>query len=243
MLYDSALDERMTWAAGFFREADDNGNIQDDGGYSVTGRVTGLPLYADDGASLVHVGASYSYRDTTRDTSEGGLDADAARFRSRPEAHLFDRFVDTGNFASDRVDLVGLEGAWVEGPLSVQGEYMFANADVSSDGNFDGYYVQASYFLTGEHRKYKPSAGAFSRVKPKNNFGLKDGLGAWEVALRYSSLDLDDGEIAGGELDSVTAGLNWYLNPNMRIMWNYIHAQKDGVGDADMVLMRWQVDF
>jgi phosphate-selective porin OprO/OprP len=243
MLYDSALDERMTWAAGFFREADDNGNIEDDGGYSVTGRVTGLPLYADDGASLVHVGASYSYRDTTRDTSDGGLDADAARFRSRPEAHLFDRFVDTGNFASDRVDLVGLEGAWVEGPLSVQGEYMFANADVSSDGNFDGYYVQASYFLTGEHRKYKPSAGAFSRVKPKNNFGLKDGLGAWEVALRYSSLDLDDGEIAGGELDSVTAGLNWYLNPNMRIMWNYIHAQKDGVGDADMVLMRWQVDF
>jgi phosphate-selective porin OprO/OprP len=191
-------------------------------------------VYADDGASLVHVGASYSSRDTTDDTQ---------RYRSRPEAHLFDRFVDTDDFASDHAELVGLEAAWVAGPLSLQGEYIFANADASSTGNFDGYYAQISYFLTGEHRKYKPSSGAFSRVKPKKNWGWNKGPGAWEVAVRYSSVDLDDSSVSGGELDDVTVGLNWYLNPNTRLMWNYVHADKEGVGDADIFLARLQIDF
>lgn len=241
MLYDTAFDERMTWAAGVFKNVDGFGDDkdEDDGGYSVTARVTALPIYEDEGASLLHVGASYSSRDTAYDSDVGG---DAARFRSRPEAHLFDRFVDTGDFASDHMDLYGLEGAWVSGPLSIQGEYTFADVDASSDVSFDGYYVQASYFLTGEHRKYKPSAGAFSRVKPNKNFG-SGGWGAWEVAARYSSVDLSDSGISGGELDNITAGLNWYLNPNTRLMWNYVRADKDDVGKANMLLMRLQIDF
>jgi len=113
----------------------------------------------------------------------------------------------------------------------------------SSSADLHGYYIQTSYFLTGEHRKYKPSAGSFSRVKPKENFSFGGGLGAWEVGLRYSGLDLDDGSISGGELDTITAGLNWHLNPNTRIMWNYVHADKDDVGEADMLLARLQIDF
>ena len=140
-------------------------------------------------------------------------------------------------------DLVGLEAAYVSSPFSVQGEYIFANADVASSANFRGYYAQASYFLTGEHRNYKPSEGAFSRVKPKENFKSGGGPGAWEVALRYSGLDLDDNSITGGKLNDLTAGLNWYLNPNTRVMWNYVHADKDHVGNADMLMMRLQVEF
>ncbi|UCG59420.1 MAG: hypothetical protein JSU70_07885 [Phycisphaerales bacterium] len=236
MLYGSALaasPPRMTWAAGVFRDTDDYGEGQADGAYNFTGRLTFLPRNENDGASLVHVGASYSHR-------SGG----PRRFRSRPEAHLFDRFVDTGTFASTSADLVGLEAAWVAGPLSIQGEYVFANAEVASQANFDGYYIQASYFLTGEHRKYKPSAGAFDRVKPKENFGFsKGGRGAWEIAARYSALDLNDSPTPGGKLSNITAGLNWHLNPNMRMMWNYVHADKDAVGNADILMMRLQIDF
>lgn len=236
MLHSSAFEDRMTWAAGVFRDTDDYGEDVDDGGYNVTGRVTVLPIYEDKGASLLHLGAAYSYRNPD----------DALRYRERPEAHLTSRFVDTGTFASDRVDLWGLEAAWVSGPLSVQAEYIRTDADrtgAGSDVDFDGYYVQASYFLTGEHRNYKASSGAFSRVKPKNNFRLGGSPGAWEVALRYSELDLDDKDITGGRLENMTAGLNWHLNPNMRIMWNYVHADKEHVGEADMLLMRLQVDF
>jgi phosphate-selective porin OprO/OprP len=229
----AASDPRMTWAVGVFRDTDDYGENVDDGGYNITGRVTALPIYQDGGAHLLHVGAAYSYRNPD----------DAVRYRQTPEAHLTDRFVDTGTFASDQVDLFGLEAAWVSGPLSVQSEYVSANADVASSADFDGYYVQASYFLTGEHRNYKTSEAAFDRVKPKENYSFSRSPGAWEVAARYSELDLDDGNIGGGKLKNITAGLNWYLNPNTKIMWNYVHAHKDDVGDADLFMVRLQFDF
>lgn len=235
MLHHVASDERMTAAVGLFRDTDDYGDSTDDGGYNVTGRITALPIYENKGASLLHLGAAYSYRNPD----------DSLQYHQRPEAHLADYFVDTGIFTSDQVDLLDLEAAWVNGPLSVQGEYMRADADImgGSDVMFDGYYVQASYFLTGEHRNYKTSEAAFSRIKPRKNYSYKGGCGAWEVATRYSELDLNDGGINGGELDNITAGLNWYLNPNTRIMWDYVHADKDRIGQADMFMMRLQFDF
>ncbi|RMF25515.1 MAG: porin, partial [Deltaproteobacteria bacterium] len=155
--------------------------------------------------------------------------------------------VDTGSIAADAVDLFGAEAAVVLGSASLQGEYMHAAVDASSGSSpdFAGYYVQASYFLTGERRPYKRSHGAFGRVKPRRNFLGKEGRGpgAVELAVRYSSLDLSDAAVAGGELDDVTAGVNWYLNPNTRVMANYVHADLDAAGEADVFQMRFQIDF
>jgi phosphate-selective porin OprO/OprP len=237
MLYDSLHDERMTWAAGIFRITDSFGEVEDDGGYSGTGRVTGLPVYEDNGASLIHLGAAYSYR---------GPDNNLLRLRSRPEAHQVDYFMNTGFMPTDNAGILGLESAWVCGPLSVQGEYFYIDVDRTSglsSVDFDGYYGQVSYFLTGEHRKYKKSSGTFDRVKPKENYGDEGGTGAWEVAARFSNIDLNDGDVAGGRVRNTTAGLNWYLNPNTRMMWNYIHSEKENVGNADILLMRAQIDF
>jgi phosphate-selective porin OprO/OprP len=123
---------------------------------------------------------------------------------------------------------------------------MYAKVDGKNGAtspDFDGFYIQGSYFLTGEHRKYKTSTGAFDRVKPKENFSSASGTGAWEVAARYSQIDLNEGSVTGGRLRNVTVGLNWHLNPNMRIMWNYIRADLSGVGKASLFLMRFQIDF
>lgn len=105
--------------------------------------------------------------------------------------------------------------------------------------------MQLSYFLTGESRPYKKSAGCFDRVRPKKNFAWKGerGPGAWELAGRYSWLDLDDAAVDGGTLQDFTLGLNWHLNPNTRVMWNYIHANAEDQGDADIFGMRLQIDF
>jgi phosphate-selective porin OprO/OprP len=235
MLHNTCPDERMTTAIGLFRDTDDYGEDVDDGGYNITGRVTALPIYEDKGAQLLHLGAAYSYRNPD----------DTVRYRQRPEAHLADYFIDTGSFPGDQVDLAGLEAAWVKGALSLQGEYMMADADRLGGSNvkFDGYYIQASYFLTGEHRSYKTSEGAFSRTKPKENYSAAGGSGAWEVKARYSELDLSDSNINGGELDNISTGLNWYLNPNTRILWDYVHTDKNHVGQADMLMMRLQFDF
>ncbi len=133
------------------------------------------------------------------------------------------------------------------GPFSLQGEYVQAIVDSINRNNvcFQGFYIMSSYFLTGEHRPYNKKTGAFGRVKPKKNYSSKPdgGKGAWELAARYSYLDLDDKSVNGGRLQDFTFGVNWYLNPNTRVMWNYVFADLADGGDADIFQMRIQIDF
>lgn len=238
MFQDHELDERMTWAVGLFRDADSDGDGSGDGEYNVTARVTGLAVYEDEGSKLAHFGIACSHRNL----------GDDLRFRERPESHLAERLVDTGEFHADNMDLLGLEAAMVYGPGSIQAEYVQAmvDGDNGSDPDFCGYYVEASYFLTGEHRNYKRSDASFDRLRPKSNFlGKEGGSGAWQVAARYSHIDLSDSGISGGELDTVAAGLNWYLNPNTRVMWNYVFAGPSDKcsGQASIFQTRFQIDF
>jgi phosphate-selective porin OprO/OprP len=160
---------------------------------------------------------------------------------------LANDYLDTGAIAdADGTQVTyGAEAAGVFGPFSVQGEYMRTMLDRSGAGNaeFPGWYVFASWFITGEHRAYKASDGVFDRVSPNHNFLSDGGWGAWELAARYSSLDLDDAGVTGGEMDDVTAGVNWYLYPNARVMLNYIYANPESVGDANIFQTRFQVDF
>ena len=80
------------------------------------------------------------------------------------------RLVDTGDIPADDADLINPEVALVYGPFSLQGEYFYATLDNDEDFDFSGFYAFASYFLTGESRKYSASKGYFGRVKPKENF-------------------------------------------------------------------------
>ena len=82
--------------------------------------------------------------------------------------------------------------------------------------------------LTGESRKYNPVTGSYGGVVPKNNADWKTGgPGAWEIAARYSQMKLNDANVLGGELKSTTVGLNWYVNPNIRFMFDWVHGQVD----------------
>jgi len=239
MLQNAPLEQRMTWAFGAFRATDDTtGNgFSDDGTYNLTGRVTGLPWYENDGTHLLHLGVSVTQK---------FLDQTSARIRQRPEVRLGNPFfVDTGSIEADGAQVVNPELALVYGPFSFQAEYAhsFLQANDTPDPDFYGLYAQASWFLTGESRPYKTSEGIFDRVAPERNFDLKGGLGAWELALRYSRLDLDDEDIEGGQLDDGTVGLNWYLNPNVRTSFNYVAANLDGVGWTNQFVTRFQIDF
>jgi phosphate-selective porin OprO and OprP len=245
----SILDKRMTWAVGaFYGDSDDDGdsNFDDIVNTDVTLRFTGLPIYADEGKRLLHLGLGYSHQ--FRDESET-----TARYRNRPESHLTDvRLVDTGNINLDNADLLNPEIAFVWGPLSLQGEYFWTQLDSSEadDPSFQGAYLYGSWFITGEYRPYSTSSGTFGRVKPINNFSptAKGGPGAWELGARWSWLDLNDEEIRGGEENNFTFAVNWYWNPNYRLMFNYIYADVDDRdeaedGSANIFQMRFQVDF
>jgi phosphate-selective porin OprO/OprP len=188
---------------------------------------------------VVHLGASGQYR-VPRD--------DTLRFRSRPESHVDDtRLVDTGSMSNlNAYVTAGLEAALVHGPLSLQGEYIGVEVD-RDDGEslfLDGFYVYASWLITGESRPYDATSGEFARLKPTQSVG-EGGIGAWEVAVRYSELDLND-EIRGGRERNVTAGLNWYVNKRVRFMFNYVHAESEkesGDVDVDIAQLRAQIDF
>ena len=79
-------------------------------------------------------------------------------------------------------------------------------------------------------------------MKPKKNFG-SDGGGAWELALRYSSIDLNDGDVTGGKMNDITFGINWYLNPATRMMLNYVYSDVEDLGKASIIQTRFQIDF
>jgi phosphate-selective porin OprO and OprP len=200
----SFLGDRMTWAFGGFlntgsfqdvREA--RNQIKDSNGYNLTGRLTGLPWYENRGDSLLHLGLSLSHQNRTTDDDERGI-----RYRARPETRLTDeRLVDTGELSARHNNMVDAEMALVWKNLSFQGElfHSFLDASDLQDPWFWGFYLYGSYFLTGERRNYDTSKGIFSRISPRHPFSFKDpDWGAWELALRYSHVDLNDGNTKGG---------------------------------------------
>ncbi|MFC5578559.1 OprO/OprP family phosphate-selective porin [Lysobacter niabensis] len=166
--------------------------------------------------SILHLGASYVDKDT---------DADTLRLRARPMADMVGtRFVDTGNMRNtDRASTLGVEGLWIHGPFKLQAEYM--DIDVqryggSDDFSGDGFYVSGLWNVTGETWGYK--AGT-----PVTNLPDEPGLGMWQLGLRYDTIDLTDGAVVGGEMDSITAGVNWYWRSNFKFMLDYVMVDQE----------------
>ncbi len=148
-------------------------------------------------------------------------------------------FVNTGQLGVNNFNVVGTEALWVEGPLSFQTEAMLAMVNQASGvggttnlggggmATFPGAYASVGYFLTGEHRPYDRKSGTIERVVPFQNFSpWKDecGWGAWEVASRFSYIDLNSQNIHGGQMNDYTGGLNWFLTPYWKIQFNYIYS-------------------
>ena len=227
--------DRVTWGVGAYYDADGFGVSTNEDNINLTGRVVFRPLFEDKGRNMFHIGVAATQKDR----------ASSIRFRVRPEAHFTNRFVDTGSFAADDALILGLELAGVHDSFWWAAEYNQADVSTPAGGDptFDGGYVQVGYVFGDNYRRYKTSSGTFDRQKPDSNWGKDGGKGAWEIALRYSTVDLTDAGISGGEEDNLTLGVNWYPNPATRLMINYVMADVKDAADADFVLVRWQVDF
>jgi phosphate-selective porin OprO/OprP len=218
-----------SWGDGIFSDGGPSEFDGDQDGWAVTGRVAALPwVDCRCPCRLVHLGVAGSYR--------ADLRPDNVRFRSRPEVGFGPRSVDTGaDIAAEDMVMLGAELAVVYDRFSAQGEYILVdvNAPTQGDPVYTGWYAQVSYLLTDECKTYEKGKGVFGRVKPCKPLYCEDchanGPGAWEVAVRVSTLDLNDGDpvVQGGEQFDVTFGVNWYLNNSVRVMFNYVHAEID----------------
>lgn len=235
---------RLRWAAGAFVvvdsfQEDDDLSEGFNGDWDLTFRVTGLPIYRDEGAQLLLAGLSFSHR---------FVDDKAVSFGARPETGLIEALLETpGITGLDQMDTLGIELAWVDGPLTLQGEWVrsdLSRSGAEEDLAFSGGYVQASWFPTGERRVYGRKSGVFGRIVPITSFSLGGpGVGAIELAVRLSYLDLDDGPIRGGRQLDTTLGANWYFNAHVRLMLEWVHAHVSGEGNADVLQTRIQLDF
>lgn len=196
-------------------------------------RANWTPLRDDE--RVFHLGAAVAREQPADQT-------DTVRFRARPESHVTDvRLVDTGTLDQvDHLTRAGLEAAFVTGPWSVQGEYLRVDAARDQqDFSGSGWYVYGSWVITGESRPYKAD-GSFGRLRPAAESG------AWELALRYSHLDLDDAGITGGEETNTTLALNYYARANLRFQLNLTDVQSTRAeidDDPGVVQMRVGYDF
>lgn len=112
-----------------------------------------------------------------------------------------------------------------------------------SNNSFSAWYVQAAWTITGEPRAYNAGDGAFTPPKPTTSVG-HGGWGAWELAARYSDLNLNShvldssalitnwtsagaqtytftNAVRGGDQRIVTIGLNWYASTAIRFAFDY----------------------
>jgi phosphate-selective porin OprO/OprP len=260
--------------------------IGDSGGISFASRLTRL-LYYDDlaqGRYLVHVGGGYNF---SQIGGEGTTGAFAKTYNARPFPEFFvgdlagfgiasagtPAVVDTGRILADNLNLYHLELAGNAGPAHFQTEVVCVGLNQMNGPTiwYPGAYFQCGYFLTGESCLYLKQAGVLDyNVVPYSDFfgvGRRKwcigGWGAWEVAFRWSWIDLDqDNLLPGNQLSAVpgpppapnpgtvnesTLALNWWWNRFTRLQLNWIHSMPNypGVGTApfDIVGGRFQIEF
>jgi len=272
LVYGVSEDEAWNWRYGAYNQR----LIQDEGNYvsdhwqgQFAARLANTFWYdqVSDGRGYAHWAISGTWANTDQNADDDNF-ADSgvseARFRTRPEARTEARWLDTGVVArSDHYTLLGVEGVVNVGAVQVVGEFQNVWLDRQNSGQlyFPGGYVYVSYFLTGEHVPWDRDSGTIGRVEPLQNFYLVDkvtdgtpaGIGAWQIAARYSVLDLASDDVHGGIGESFTAAMNWHWNPWARMQLNYIYGTihdnaENAAGGVDfghyhIVGTRFMVDF
>jgi len=183
-------------------------------------------------------------------------------------------FVDTGRYEANNFSLVGVETVYQNGPLSIQSEWMGVLVNsVAGPVYYHGAYGEVMYRLTGEHRAFNKQLGVLQNAVPRHDFisfnGERRGIvgwGAWEVAVRYSYVDLRNPDNLDGHyydsatntftgsshpgtglLQDVTLGVTWFLNAHTKLQCNWIHAMLNnsamGHSTAELAVLRVQADY
>lgn len=229
-LGNTILDQRATWAVGWYNDWWTTGTDYSDSGNDFAARFTALPVWEGEGDTYLHVGASVRYY---------GAVGDQLRFKGKPASNVTSDYVDTGKVPGDHSWNTGLEALWSHGGYSLLADYVRADLSTrdGSDPTLDGWYVTGSWVVTGEHRPYDRKAGYARRVLPQGRWG------AVELIARYGKVDLDDGTVRGGTMDGWWTGVNWWANNRTKASIGYgtIDLDRFGVtGNTKTLLTRLQ---
>ena len=232
--------ERVTWQYGVYRPSINVFGVGVNK-FEWGGRVTALPIYADDGRAVVHIGLG---------TLNGELPQNTLRVRARPLLRNGPGFanpilVDTGDVPGSRqythrpgtgrglwfVDVPGR----MDRPVPDAGH---ANRRDQPGNRSLSWGLCRTALLPDRRVSALQQAGRDIRPHDSQAESAHEArrrhqrVGAWQVGLRFSYLDLNDKAIQGGMVYDWTAGLNWFWNPNMKVQLNYILERRDQPGVA-----------
>ncbi|MEO0529735.1 MAG: porin [Planctomycetota bacterium] len=261
------------WQYGAFNQK----LIQDEGAYisdhwqsQIAGRLARTFWYdaASNGRGYAHAAIAGTWADTDENAltaNFAGSGTSEAQFRHRPEARSVNRWIDTGVIAgADDYTLLAFESVLNVGAFQFVAEHqnVFLDRADAESLYLHGGYAYISYFLTGEHIPWNRERGLIGRVVPFENFflvnrkccGVRSGMGAWQVALRWSYADFADRDIRGGDAEALTAAVNWYWTPYAKLQFNYLYGDiKDNdlnaptgapnFGDYHIVGTRFVIDY
>ena len=265
----ASADRAWNWRCGVFHlvPIEENGVISSNNYQpEFAGRLAWTPWYDElcDGRSYLHLACASSIAFPSEEIN----DNTQARLRTRPEARTNNRWLDTGIIiGAPSYQLVTLESVLNLGPVQIGGEFINIwsqrNNQSGADLHLHGGYLYVSWFLTGEHIPWNRELGILGRVQPFRNLittndgplggGYSDGCtdargwGAWQLAGRLSTANLNDEDIFGGAGESASVALNWYWNSHTRLQINYIWGRIDdrlfnnGAGPGELVSGNYQI--
>ena len=237
VLQGSVLDRAVSYAIGVFNgtgedTADNNSEKE------VAGRLVLAPFRPGGNYFLkgLEIAGNFTWGDNDGSTSSQG------RTNARTGNRF--RFFAPHSTRGERTRWGG-DLAWAIGPASVSFEYArqiderkkvgLGGADLD-EVTATAWHVYATFLLTGED---KALGGPITPKRPFSPIAGRFGPGAWELAVRYAELDfksdspLDffDGNIGNGITGggttaengarALTAGVNWYMNRQTRVMFNW----------------------
>lgn len=213
-------------AFGVFGETP-NGKYGNGGNYSsnvnVSGRLAYRPYFNPEKGKIVHFGVSGFYEKVN-----GYHNVTFHTFQNTP---LFSTQLIGAPQLADAKDVANANVASVIawGPFRTVDEYYRSwvnennaqsNAPYNGTYKFSGYSFQFSYFLTGEHYHWLPFFGVYIPQSPRRPLN-QGGTGAWQVAARFSGVNLNDRNVSGGKEQEVTLGVNWIPVQHVKFMLNY----------------------
>ena len=226
VINNSFFKERMTWSTGVFNNWFETDQSVSNNPTVITGRITGLPFVSENASHYLHLGIAGRYSNAA-----GGI-----RYKTKTEIFSGPVSVDT-DLIDDATSTFhyGLELAWVKGPFILLSEYIQStvNSSTFSNPRFFGYNITASYVISGEMRTYNKRSGLVNRLNVANGVNT-GGWGVLEVFCRWSSIDLSDRSIDGGEMNTLSVGLNWFPISTILVNVNYRYSTLDRFGEVGL---------
>lgn len=213
-IFDKAFDQTLEWGLAYYNGSGGNDLNSDK---DVAGRV------------VLHPGADFQFGvAATHGRARQDIGGKPIRTETRVPIAEFSK----GAMLDGPMTRLGAESAWFRGPFSMKAEYMHIEQDMNGSGSgsisFDGFYVACTYLLTGERKSWRS-------VEPRTPYDPRtgSGTGAWELAARFSQLELDDDLVSlglipanthAGRVRSIDIGLNWYMTTHARAMLHGVHT-------------------